>query len=503
MNRREDDLPQLLAHADGLLRQGRLREAVHAYRALLELQPDVANAWFNLGYALRQLGEFEPALHAYGEALIHGISRAEEVHLNRAAIHADHLRRDDQAEAELRAALAIAPHYAPALLNLGNLHEERGHRESAIECYRRILETCPQPAGGTGREALARLAQLQPPVNTDDPMLSRLQQAAASLDPLDDGLRANLYFALGRALDALGEPARAFAAFDAGKRTAHRRYPPYDPARAEQHTRALIQAFPAPASVPTGALDASPQPLFICGMFRSGSTLLEQVLAAHPDVTAAGELDLLPRMIRRELDPFPASAVGLDDAAVARLARQYHGGLRERLPESGAGRRYATDKRPDNYLLIGLIKRLFPRAKILHTRRNPLDNGLSVFMQHLNPRMFDYAGTLAGIGHHHGQQLRLMTHWKSLYPNEIHDFDYDAFVVSPEATLRPLLEFIGLTWHDDCLQFHRLGNTVKTASYWQVRRPLYGEASGRWRRYAEFLGPLRESLAAAGIETPD
>ncbi|MFT4256731.1 MAG: sulfotransferase [Pseudoxanthomonas sp.] len=490
---------QLLASADALLGQGRRQEAIAAYRQALAVRPELADAWFNLGYALRQEGAFEPALHAYGEALRHRVAHAEEAHLNRAAIYADHLRRDDAAETELQAALALVPDYAPALLNLGNLHEERGRREQAIGCYERLLALPPQTVAAAGYEALARLAQLRAPARADDPLLLRLRAAAESSTAIDDGLRANLYFSLGRAHDALGDHARAFAAFAAGKRFAHRRHPPYDPARAERRTQALIDAFPAAATATAAA--HAPAPLFICGMFRSGSTLLEQVLAAHPQVAAAGELDLLPRLVAGELAPFPASVAGLDEARCARLAREYHARLRERLPQPGGDKAWATDKRPDNYLLVGLIKRLFPRAKIVHTLRNPLDNALSVFMQHLNPRGFGYAGSLAGIGHHYGQYRRLMAHWKALYPDDVFDFDYDAFVARPEQTLRPLLDFLGLPWDAACLRFHQLDNTVKTASYWQVRRPLYADASGRWRNYREFLGPLREALAAAGVES--
>jgi tetratricopeptide (TPR) repeat protein len=499
LNHRNEEARRLLIRADELLARGLRPEAVTAYRQALKLWPGAADGWFNLGYALRQEGAFEDALHAYGEALRGRMAHAEEAHLNRAAIYADHLRRDDDAERELLAALAIAPDYAPALLNLGNLHEERGQRDFAMDCYRRIL-ALPQPTAGLhAYEALARLAHLHPITSPDDPLLLQLRRATEETTAIGDATRANLYFSLGHVYDAMGEHDRGFSAFDAGKRLAHRLHPPYDPIRNQQRTQALIDAFPAPANLERPAYD--PAPLFICGMFRSGSTLIEQVLAAHPDVATAGELDLLPRLAARELAPFPASVAHLDDTRIAHLADQYHSRLQQRLPLHGAGKAYATDKRPDNYLLIGLVKLLFPQAKIVHTLRDPLDNGLSVFMHHLNPRVFAYAGSLTGIGHHYGQYRRLMSHWKTLYPDDIFDFDYDAFVATPEASLRPLLDFLGLPWHPACLAFHQLRNTVKTASYWQVRQPLYGAASGRWRHYRDHLGPLADALSAQGIAT--
>lgn len=501
MNHSNGEIQKLLAEANSLLGQGRRPDAIRLYGRVLAARPEIADAWFNLGYALRLEGAYQGALQAYAQALVHGAAGPEQIHLNRAVILTDHLRDDAAAERELRLALTIAPHYAPAWLNLGNLYEERGRREQALDCYDRIRALPSQSAGASAYEALARIAQLRPPAGIDDPVLREIQQAVSGRADISGSLRANLYFALGRSFDTLGEFVRAFAAFESGKQAAHRDHPRYDPERAERRTQALLAAFAVPAPAAAAPALPAPQPLFICGMFRSGSTLLEQVLAAHPDVAAAGELELLPRLVARELAPFPASMSALDEARGAELARRYQARLLERLPQDATGKAYATDKRPDNYLLIGLIKRLFPHARIIHTMRNPLDNALSVFMQHLNPRGFDYAGSLAGIGHHYGQYRRLMAHWKALYPDDIHDFDYDAFVARPEATLRPLLDFLGLGWNDACLQFHRLDNTVKTASYWQVRRPLYGDASGRWRHYRSFLGPLFAALADAGVDT--
>ena len=148
------------------------------------------------------------------------------------------------------------------------------------------------------------------------------------------------------------------------------------------------------------------------------------------------------------------------------------------------------------------IKRLFPDAKIIHTTRHPIGNGLSIFQQHLNPRVAGYSCDLADIGHHYGEYRRLMAHWKTLYPDSIFDFDYDTFVREPQPALRGLLDFLGLDWDARCLEFHRLRNTVKTGSYWQVRQPLHGSASERWRHYDAHLAPLRATLRDAGVD-PD
>lgn len=497
-----DDTGRPPNHADEFLAAGRWDEAASAYRGILASHPDHADAWFNLGYVLRRLGHFEQALDSYATALRYRVQQPEVAHLNRAAILADHLHRDDEAEIELRAALALAPGHPPALLNLGNLHEERGERAAAIDCYRLLLASERADAAAYALDATARLLQLEPPTDLHDPLLARARSAASMPSGDDDPARATLLFSLGRACDALGEVDEAFAAFTAGKQLAHRGHRPYDPANDRARTQALIRSTSGKEPVSATSMPL-PEPLFVCGMFRSGSTLLEQVLAAHPAVAAVGELDLLPRLAASRLAPFPSSLAMLDAANCAALAADYHTSLCAKLPPGGEGCRYATDKRPDNYLLIGLVKRLFPRAKILHTRRHPLDNALSIHMQYLNPRTFDYAGSLTGIGHHYGEYRRLIAHWKTLYPDDILDFDYDAFVAAPEAVLRPLLDFLELPWHSGCLDFHQLRNRVRTASYWQVRRPLYAEASGRWRRYRHHLDPLLAALDTQDITVPD
>ena len=153
-----------------------------------------------------------------------------------------------------------------------------------------------------------------------------------------------------------------------------------------------------------------------------------------------------------------------------------------------------TDKRPDNFLHIGLAKALFPDARIVHTVREPLDNLLSLWFLHLDPAMA-YALDLEDAAHWHGQYRRLMAHWKALWPGDVFDLDYDALVADLRPNVAALLDFLGLGWDEKCLAFHAADNVVKTASAWQVREPLYRRSSGRWRHYARHLGPLRAALA--------
>ena len=480
------EMEALLLEAGALRQAGRLAEAEAAYAALLARWPDLPQSWYNLALLQRQAGRFDAALASYRQALGCGIRQPEQVHLNRGVIYADHLRQDDAAERELNAALGLNPAYVPALLNLGNLHEDRGRREEALALYQRALAADPDSA-----EALARQTNLAAISGPDDAAILALKQAIARANATAAD-RASLGFALGRALDACAAYDRAFSAYDAANRASRASAGPgralYDRGAHERFIDRLIEAFahPRPGIVaPAG----SKPPIFICGMFRSGSTLTEQLLAGHARVTAGGELGLIPASVASELAPFPQAMARAGPDLLAGIAARYANALARIFP----GADLITDKRPDNFLYLGLIKALFPSARIVHTIRHPLDNCLSAYFLHLDHSM-SYALDLLDVGHYYRQHRRLMAHWKTLFGADIFAFDYDDFVREPRPAVAHLLDFCGLDWDENCLSFHERRNSVKTASVWQVREPLYRRASGRWRHYARHLEPLREYL---------
>ena len=474
---------ELLERAAALRRAGRVGEAIAAYGALLEREPDLPDSWYNLGWLQKQARRYSDAIASYGEALKRGVREAEEVHLNRAVILSDHLARPEEAKAELEAALEINPSYLPALLNLGNLHEDLGDRSDSEATYRRALQVAPGDA-----LALSRLAGVVDPQSEDAGGLeSAIRQ---DLDRRSAAERADLGFALGRLLDARGEYDEAFAAYEAANRDSRESFGPsfreYDRAAHERFVDRLIAAFPEPAA-PTG--EAAPA-IFISGMFRSGSTLVEQILGSHSGIASAGELDLVPVLVAG-IAGYPESAA--DGKTVDAWRDFYLAGLRP-FARDGA---LVTDKRPDNFLHIGFIKTLFPDAKIVHTRRNRLDNLLSLYFLHLGPGM-PYALDLADASHWHDQYERLTAHWKRLYPDDIFDVDYDALVRDPERAIEPLVDFLGLEWEDSLLDFHSRSGAVKTASVWQVREPLHARSSGRWRNYESQLEAALGRLEAGG-----
>ena len=480
-----DDPRTLLQQAVLHERGGRLPEAIAAYEHLLQRWPDLPDSWYNLALLQRRACRFEAALASYQQALDRGVSQPEEVHLNRAAIYADGLRCDKDAERELNTALALNPAYGPALLNLANLQEDRGRRDAALALYERLLAVDPGH-----HEGLARYASLRGVTGPGDALVQHLRQAIGhATTPVAD--KASLAFTLGKLLDGCGAYDEAFAAYRAGNDFSRASIVPsrqsYVPEAHEQHISELMRAFAQPHALSTPPRD--PAPLFICGMFRSGSTLTEQVLAGHSRVKAGGELSFIPRLVQTRLAPYPASLARLSAQERAALAEQY----RHSLSLLAQGAEHVTDKRPDNFLHIGLIKTLFPNARIIHTTRNPLDNALSVYFLHLDQSM-GYALDLEHIGHYYRQYRHLMAHWKSLYGDDILDFDYNTFVREPRPAVERLLAFCGLDWEESCMSFQRVDNSVRTASVWQVRQPLYQHASGRWKHYERHLAPLVSAL---------
>ena len=466
---------QLLERAAALRQAGRVSEAVAAYEQLLEREPDLPDSWYNLGWLQRQARQYEAALLSYARALDHAVADPEEVRLNRAVILSDHLARPDEALGELEAALALNPDYLPALLNLGNLHEDRGDRVAAEAAYRRARHVAPDDS-----LALSRLAGVvEPKSEAAAELIQAIRNALSS--GREAGERADLGFALGRLLDGRGEHDDAFAAYENANRDSRESFGPrfksYDKAASEAFVDRLIAAFPRRMRARGDGRD----PIFICGMFRSGSTLVEQMLAGHSRIVSGGELDLVPTLSSR-ISGYPEAVAAADEATIASWRKFYLDGLAPFAREGSL----VTDKRPDNFLHIGLIKTLFPDARIVLTERDRLDNLLSLYFLHLRPEMA-YALDLQDAAHWYGQYERLMEHWKRLYPSDIFDVDYDLLVREPRPLTKRLLAFLGLGWEESVLDFEERQGAVKTASVWQVREPLHARSSGRWRNYSTQL----------------
>lgn len=483
--------PDEMSYCDSLanmhIQIGNAGEAIVCYQRFLQRQPELADAHYNLALIQKNAGRFDDALASYGRALQLNIERPEDVHSNISIVYAE-LRREDDAIKSLETALDLNPDYTPALFNLANHREEAGDKQAALALFQKVIDRDPQHY-----LALARLANVKDFADPADAVIRKLKHAVRKLT-LDPEVRIDLYFALGRALNDCGAYGDAFASYQEGNTCARQTMVPYDRAGQESLTDQLMEVFSTDwFSGIEPVSDAAP--IFICGMFRSGSTLIEQVLASHPRVTAGGEIDFFFREVRQSLAPFPGSMRQMSQAGLEALADSYLAHLKKTFP----GAEYLTDKRPDNFLYLGLIRTLYPNARIICTVRDALDNCLSVYFQQLGG-LLNYATGLEDIGHYFIQYRRLMDHWRGLFGDNIFDLSYDDFVREPRPVVEKLLEFCGLEWSDTSLEFYKTDNIVKTASVWQVRQPLYQKSSGRWRNYQDHIASLRQYLREAGID---
>jgi hypothetical protein len=304
--------------------------------------------------------------------------------------------------------------------------------------------------------------------------------------------RMLLHFALGKACLDLGESERAFQHLNQGNRM-KRATVPYNPEATTQWMARIPQVFtPTLLEAKAGQGAASGLPVFVLGMPRSGTTLVEQVLASHPDIHGAGELRHV-QALADSVGNFPGSVAGLTPEQLKGLGEAYLA----RVAPLAQGRRHVVDKMPSNFLYAGLIRLILPDARIIHCRRDPVDTCLSCYSKlFTSEQAFSY--DMAELGGFHRAYQALMAHWRAVLPaSHFIEVDYEAIVADLQAEARRILGFLGLPWNDACLRFHETARPVRTASVNQVRQPVYRSSAGRWRAHAAQLGPLLTALGLA------
>lgn len=474
-----DDLNLIDQVASYLLSHARpLKPALDAYRSYLERKPDAAGAVFNYAWYLGKDEQFESAVGMYLRALELGIDSPEEAHLNIANICMDRLGDDAAARKHLLEAIELRPGYFGAHYNLGNLAEQDGDREGAAAHFEICLESDP-----ANEAALARLGDVHRFTEYDDPLLEWMAETGQS------SRNSDLHFALGRAYDSLSEFEKAWQHMRRANELDREDQPQYDADASRDRIERIIAKCSAGWLSRFGG--GSHRPVFICGMFRTGSTLVEQMLAAHSAFSPGGEQEFFPRLVARNLPRYPE---GLDGITAEQISewREQHGSLSQRL----AGTARMTDKRPDNFLYIGLIKAILPSAQFVVTERDWRDAAVSIFGTRLGPSQ-SYATRLEDIRDYLGLQRRLIDHWASLLGGDLFRVRYENLVMQPRETLEGLLQALGEEWDERCLSFDSLDNKVRTASAWQVRQPLHPKSIGRWRNYRrpfeEAFGPELET----------
>jgi tetratricopeptide (TPR) repeat protein len=439
----------LAARALALKQFDRLDAALDSAKRSVAAQPMNAAAHDALGQVLQAQNRFDEALAAFDKAAALPSTIAEDARVNRAVLLME-TGRNDEALAAIDAVLSAYPRSASAWFSRGDLKT----------------------------------------FTADDPDIPRMERL---LQP--DGVqsfndRMSLHFALGKAYLDAGEGARAFQHLGAGNRMKRSTFV-FDAAVADDWMKRTANTFsPALFERFARAGAGSALPVFVVGIPRSGTTLVEQILASHPQVYGAGELSAVQRLADGIAD-YPAGVERLTRSDVARLGGDYLA----RVEHLADGRRYLVDKMPANFLHLGLIRVIQPNARIIHCRRDPVDTCLSCYAK-LFASEQTFAYDLGELGRFHRSYQALMDHWRTVFADDrFIEVDYEAIVDDLESQARRLVDFLGLPWHDACLRYHENNRPVRTASVNQVRQPIYKTSVGRWKRYAAHLAPLLEVLA--------
>ena len=472
------DVAAIRMLAELAARIGRIQDAETLLRRTLELAPEFSAARVNLATVLYRSNRAAEALAQLDTLDV----EREEGSANLRAAVLNRLGEFEGALALYEAMLARFPGHARVWMSQGHVLKTVGRLEEAVAAYRRAVALEP----GFG-EAWWSLANLKT-VKLDEGDRAAMAQALAREDLAPED-RFHLEFASARAWEDAGDTAQAFAAYSAAN--AHRRaLIHYDAAettrRVERMTRTFDAAFFARA--PQGC-DA-PDPIFIVGLPRAGSTLVEQILASHSQVEATAELPDIPELWGSlGADPHAALAAMTPGQAQA-IGRDY---LRRASPQRKTGRPFFIDKLPNNWLYTGFIKTILPRARIVDVRRHPLSAGVANFRQHF-ARGQHFAYDLADLGHYYRDYVALMAHFDAALPGAVHRIGYEALVADSEGEIRALLAALGLPFEEACLTFHQTDRPVRTPSSQQVRSPIFRQGTENWQAWDAWLGPLRTAL---------
>lgn len=425
--------------------------AARCFRDVIQQDPGSEKAYVRLGVACRLQGQLEPAREAF------------------------------------RNALRLRPDCVDAAVGEVIVDEYAGNEEQATASVRQLLERNVRTP-----DFLALFADMCKRMNACDKALELIQEALRSAG-LSRSERATLWFSVGKLYDERGDYEHAFEAFEKGNQSVNVQF---DPEAHRTHLSQIMTMFSAEAMrrLPR-ARHGNSRPIFIVGMPRSGTTLLEQILSGHPEIYGAGELPNITVLVQSL--PYRLGTQELYPGCMRLVAQRHMDAMADEylsaLQMLAPGGQRVTDKMPHNFYHLGLINLLFPEARVIHCVRNPMDTCLSIYFRYFGP-VIPYAYSLKNIAAFYNHYRMLMAHWETTLDMKMSVVSYREVVDNPETTVRRLLSELDLPWSPDCLNFHSRRRTVVTASYQQVRRPLYKTAVERWRHYEAHLGALREAL---------
>lgn len=484
-----------LAAAEG----GNADMAQRALRTALQMDPQLAEARVQLARLLANSGHYGAATEE-AERACANLGDDPRL-LDLLATVYSRIGNQPQALALYQRALGVAGDDIGILANTASVMLFLGQQDDAIALLQRVLTLKPDHARSHWLLARARRA-------ADRVQLQQIEQLTAAAAP---SAQAYLYYAAGKICEDLSAWQEAWQHYSAGART-QRRLLHYEPTREWALFDALEQQFtengsreaPAIARPPQAQSSQSDTPVFIVGLPRAGSSLVEKMLGSHPQVQALGELVQWPLAVKQQSGERSPSLYGAElvpavaNVSPANLAAQY----RQSIAHMRDQRRLFTDKLPNNFLYLPLIARALPKAKLVHVRRHPMDAGFAIYKQ-LFADAYPYSYDLGELGDYYVRYHRLMDRWQALLGDRLYTVDYDALVADPRRQLGELLDWLGLPFDEACLRFHQSSEATATASASQVREPIYRRASGHWQKFADALAPYREKLKAAGICVDD
>ena len=541
------------AHANlgnSLMEQNKYEDAVTSFSEAVQLQPDLAPAWYMLGKAQQKFGQWGDAEVAFRKAvelnpgwldahlllgnvlqfmgrfrdasqqyeiIIQSQSDHTEAHY-RLAVSLSTMGKTHEAEASCRRALELQPEHISALNSLSMILSSQGQVNEALECCERVLDIKPNDINaacvashihevtgnvnkaykylqqhieaGTQHLNLAlAFAAVSKEFGLQDKAISMMEGLLQNVPSLSNTGRRNLYFTLGKLCDGIQQYDRAFEHYRHGNELRPTQFDPHNQmTKIDTSINRLTANF---FSKVQKSSNKSDRPVFVVGMPRSGTSLVEQILASHPFVYGAGEqaeIGLISRSLRSLLNSnktYPELLESINRKALNQCADKYL----QHLNGMNTDSLRVVDKMPGNFFNLGFISLMFPNTRVIHCMRNPLDSCLSCYFQDFFQDM-DWCYEQKNLVSYYRGYEKLMNHWKQVLNIQIMDVSYEELVVDQENISRKLIEFCGLDWADDCLQFHKTKRFVATASYDQVRKPIYNKSVSRWKNYRKHIGLL-------------
>jgi tetratricopeptide (TPR) repeat protein len=475
-------------------RLGRFRDSEALLRRALELAPDFTAAKSNLAGILYRQNRFEEAVELLDTFLKIEADDASGQSLMAAAL--GRIGEYDEALALYGALTQRFPQHAKLWMSYGHVLKTVGQQEEGIAAYRRALAVEP-----TLGEVWWSLANLKT-VRFDAADIAAME-AALETSGLSDDDRLHLHFALGKAFDDRREAETSFNHYDRANAIRHDQLD-YDPDVVTRHVDKIIATFtPDFVANHAGQGDATPDPVFILGMPRAGSTLLEQILASHSLIEGTMELPDLPAIALREGKTVPSGWVdAVTDMPAERLAELGAEFLQRTAVQRKTDKPFYIDKLPNNWVYTGLIHLILPNAKIIDARRHPLDCCFSNFRQHFAKGQA-FSCSLSDMGRYYADYVRLMAHFDAVLPGRVHRVIHEQVIEEPEAQVRAMLDYLGVPFEEACLHFHQNKRAVRTASSEQVRRPINRDGVGQWQPYEQWLDPLKDALGELWQSYPD